>query len=186
MSDVGQLLERGRDLATRDAAQLGEVGTSVPSHETQRQHRRLPRIEVSDQDLVDLRVVGDAVDRLLHLDEGQIHVRLPVEAQRREQPTRARDLADLADAAHRKQTLLDLLTVEPLHLTRRTVPRAHRDHDRRRADVGQQVEGQLVPGQPSHQRHRQRQDGDGHRPDCGESSEVLHSVSRKLERACRR
>ena len=55
----------------------------------------------------------------------------------------------LANIAGFWDPLLDLLTVQPLHLGRRTIPRAYRDDDRRALDVGQQVEGQVVPSGPA-------------------------------------
>ena len=82
---------------------------------------------MTDQDLVDFGVGRDRVDRLLHLDQRQVHVGVPVEADGGDQAAGAGDLVHFAEAAHREQALLDLLAVEPLHLGRRPIAGTHGD-----------------------------------------------------------
>ena len=167
--DVGELLHGGRDLPASQAPEFGEIGAVRLGGQAEGHDRRLPRVQLADEDLVDLRVGRDRIDRLLDLDQGQVHVRFPVEADGRDQPAGAGDLLHLADAAHREQSLLDLLAVEPLHLRRRPVAGPHGDDDRRRAQVGEEVDRQFAPRHPAHEGACQRGDRDGYGPPGGES-----------------
>ena len=180
LGNSGKLLETGGDLSPREAAKLRQVGSSVWSHQSKRQDRRLAGVEPADQYLIDIGVGADRADGLLHIDQREVEVGVPVEHHRCHQPAGAGDLRHLANSAHGEQALLNLLAVEPLHLGRGTVARAHRDDDGGIAQVRKQVDRQLTPGQPADQanRHRTHADGDrSARGQCGNRGRRVHDAS---------
>ena len=169
LGDVGELFHRRRHLASRQTAKFGEIGATRVGGQPQRHDRRLPRVELADEDLVDFGVGRDRVDCLLDLDQRQVHVGFPVETHRGDEPAGAGDLLDFADAAHGEQALLDLFAVEPFHLGWWPVAGAHRDHDRRRAQVGEEVDRQFTPRHPAHEGECQGGNRDRYRTAGGET-----------------
>ena len=149
-----QLLQRRRDLAAGQPPQFGKIRLAARRGQAKGQNRRLARVEAAHVDLVHVLVRFDASDGLLHVHQGDVQVHVPVEDHGGHQAPGARHLGDFADAAHGEQHLLDALAVETLHLRGRPVAGAHRHHHGRALQIGQQIDGQFLPGQPAHQGHR--------------------------------
>ena len=176
-----QPFQRRGHLAPSQQTQFGQVRTILLTDESEGHHRRLSRVEVPYQHLVHVRVGTDRPDDLLHLHEGEVHLRLPVEDDGGDQPAGACDLIDLADPAHGEQALLDLLAIDPFHLGRRAVAGTDGDDDGRRLQVGQQVEGQIAPGGPAENDQGRGDDRHRDRAARGQSGQRLHSGPRDAD-----
>ena len=166
--DSGKLFQRRGHLAPRQTPQFRKVRLPRGRHQAQGEDRRLTRIEAPHQHLVDFGIALDGADGLLHIDKGNVEIDVPVEDHRGHQPPGTRHLFDFADAAHGEQHLLDAFAVQALHLRGRPVAGAGGHHHGGALQIGEQVHRQFAPGQPAHQRHRQGNHADGHRPARGQ------------------
>jgi len=150
--DLGHALEpfhRRGQLSARDLTHLGQVGTILVGQQSENDDRHLTRIEATNHDLVDVGVGSYRTDGFLHFDQGEVHLRVPLEAHGADDPSGARHLADLTDAAHGEQPLLEQFAIDPLHLGRGPIAGANGDHDRRALQVGKQIQRQVLPRSPA-------------------------------------
>ena len=175
LGNAGQLLQRRRQLATRQAPELRQIRRTARRDQPQRQDGRLARVETAHQHFVHLRIALDGAHRLLHVHQGDVQVHVPVEDDRGHQPAAASHLRDIADAAHGEQHLLHPFAVETLHFRGRAAARTHGNDHRGTLQIGKQIHGQIVPRQPAQQGHCQRNHADRHRPAGGQGGNVLES-----------
>ena len=121
------------------------------------------------------KLIPNVVQLLPHVEDGEVHVGPPREAQRDEGDPLARHALHALDAGHGTHSLLDPLREESLDLTRRDVGIPGVYHQPRIRDVGQQIDWQPLEGNrpqesDGHKQHRHRNGaldrttGKGHRP----------------------